>query len=157
MNDFNLKLLANKDYTFLYAVSGISGTLVSYAFGGWSGLLEVLLLMFAIDYISGITASLISGKGLKSSVGFWGLIKKGLMLLMVFLGHRIDLAMNMSIVMNGTIFFWMANEGVSIIENYGRCTIKVPPVFTKIFTIFQERAEIQVTDKGKSEQQKDDN
>lgn len=155
MNDFNLKLITNRDYTFLYAASGIIGTIVSYAFGGWSGLLEILLLMFVIDYISGCVASIKSGKGLRSSVGFWGLIKKGMMLLMVFLGHRIDLTLGMTIVMNGTIFFWLANEGVSIIENYGRLDLKIPPVFTKVFTIFQERATANQEDK--TEQQKDEN
>ncbi|MEK4008319.1 phage holin family protein [Paenibacillus sp. FSL H3-0333] len=152
MNDFNLKLLANRDYTFLYAASGIGGTIVSYAFGGWSGLLEILLLAFVVDYLSGCAASVKTGKGLKSSVGFWGLIKKGLMLLMVFMGHRIDLALGMNIVMNGSIFFWLANEGVSIIENYGRLDLKIPPVFSKVFTIFQERATVQ---EDKREQQKD--
>ncbi|WP_342421919.1 phage holin family protein [Paenibacillus sp. FSL E2-0178] len=155
MNDFNLKLIANRDYTFLYAASGIIGTIVSYAFGGWSGLLEILLWAFVIDYFSGCAASVKTGKGLKSSVGFWGLIKKGMMLLMVFLGHRIDLALGMTIVMNGTIFFWLANEGVSIIENYGRLDLKIPPVFTKVFTIFQERATANQEDK--TEQQKDEN
>lgn len=153
MNDFNLKLIANRDLSPYYALTGVIGTFVSYAFGGWSGLLEVLLLMFVVDYISGVAASLITGKGLKSSIGFWGLIKKGLMLLMVLLGHRIDLALNMNLVMNGTIIFWMSNELVSIFENYGRCKIDIPPVYKKLFTIFKEKAETSTNDpKNESEQ-----
>ncbi|WP_245864498.1 phage holin family protein [Paenibacillus donghaensis] len=152
MKDFNFKLLANKDYSFLYALSGAGGSILSYSFGGWSGLLEILLLMFAIDYISGCVASLKSGKGLKSSIGFWGLIKKGMMLLMVLLGHRIDLALNMNLVMNGTIVFWISNELVSIFENYGRMKINIPPIYKKIFTIFKDRAEAATKDEDKPEQ-----
>ncbi|ASA26384.1 hypothetical protein B9T62_19475 [Paenibacillus donghaensis] len=144
--------MANKDYSFLYALSGAGGSILSYSFGGWSGLLEILLLMFAIDYISGCVASLKSGKGLKSSIGFWGLIKKGMMLLMVLLGHRIDLALNMNLVMNGTIVFWISNELVSIFENYGRMKINIPPIYKKIFTIFKDRAEAATKDEDKPEQ-----
>ncbi|OME50673.1 hypothetical protein BSK59_22420 [Paenibacillus odorifer] len=125
----------------------MGGSILSYSFGGWSGLLEILLLMFLIDYLSGCFASLKSGKGLKSSIGFWGLIKKGMMLLMVLLGHRIDLALNMNIVMNGTIFFWISNELVSIFENYGRMKIDIPPIYKKIFTIFKDKAEAATTEK----------
>lgn len=148
MHEFELKLLANRDYTPLYAVSGVVGSTITYAFGGWSGLLEILLWMFLIDYCSGVAASLRMGKGLKSSVGFWGLLKKGLMILMVLLGHRIDLALNLNIIMNGTVFFWISNELVSIFENYGRLKINVPPVFKSIFTIFQENTEVEVKQKN---------
>jgi toxin secretion/phage lysis holin len=141
MNDLNLRLLANRNFAPLYTLSGVIGTLVSYAFGGWSGMLEILLWAFVVDYVSGVAASIKSGRGLKSSIGFWGLIKKGLMLLMVLLAHRIDLAMNLNYVMNGSICFWLANEGVSITENYGRLGLKIPSVFKKIFTIFQEQSE----------------
>ncbi|QDH19554.1 phage holin family protein [Saccharibacillus brassicae] len=140
MNDLPTKLLANRDYSTLYALSGVFGSITSYAFGGWSGLLEILLLFFAVDYLSGMFASIKTGKGLKSSVGFWGLLKKGLMMLMVLLGHRIDLALGLNIVMNGTIFFWLSNEAVSIIENYGRLGLKLPPVFRKMITILQEKS-----------------
>ncbi|MNC33575.1 Holin family protein [compost metagenome] len=103
-------------------------------------MLEVLLWAFVVDYVSGVAASIKSGKGLKSSIGFLGLCKKGLMLLIVLLAHRIDAAMDLNYVMNGTICFWLANEGVSITENYGRFGLKIPAVFKKIFAIFQEQS-----------------
>lgn len=140
MEHFTFKILANKDYAFGYSIFGVLGSIGTYAFGGWSGLLEILILFFAIDYISGCAASIKEGKGLRSTIGFWGLGKKGLMLLMVFLAHRIDLALGLNFVMNGVIYFWLANELVSILENYTRCGLKTPPVFKKILTIMQEKS-----------------
>ncbi|MNW48778.1 Holin family protein [compost metagenome] len=135
----NFKLLANKDYSSFYALSGVTGGILTYAFGGWSGLLELLVIVFAVDYVTGCAASVRSGKGLKSSVGLWGILKKGLMLLLVFLGHRIDVALGVDFVMNATIYFWLANELVSIVENYGRLDIKTPKVFKKVITVLQEK------------------
>lgn len=140
MDDVTFKILANKAYSLFYALTGITGSIVSYAFGGWSGVLELLLIFFAVDYITGCAVSIKTGRGLRSKVGLWGIAKKGLMLLLVFLGHQIDLALEMNFVMNTTIYFWLANELVSIIENYGRLGFKVPPVFKKIITVLQEKS-----------------
>lgn len=141
LENITFKLLANKDLSHMYFISGILGSSLTYAFGGWSGTLELLLWVFAIDYITGCAASIKEGKGLRSAVGFWGLFKKGLMLLMVFLGHRIDLALDFNVVMNGVIYFWLANELISIIENYGRCGLKTPTIFRKVIAILQEKSE----------------
>lgn len=148
MDKITFKLLANKDHSLFYALSGITGSIVSYAFGGWSGVLELLLLFFAVDYITGCAVSIKTGRGLRSKIGFLGIMKKGLMLLLVFLGHRIDLALGMNFVMNGTIYFWLANELVSIVENYGRLGFKVPPIFKKVITVLQEKngEEVEVKD-----------
>lgn len=108
-------------------------------YGGWTGVLELLIIVFGIDYVSGIAASIKEGRGLRSTVGFFGLCKKGMMLLMVFLGHKLDVALGTSIVMNGVIYFWLANEVVSILENYTRCGLKTPTVFKDILTILQEK------------------
>lgn len=156
MDNFSLKLLANKDYTQWYTLSGFTGGFISYAFGGWSGILEILLLVFAVDYISGCAASIKEKKGLKSTVGFFGICKKGLMLLMVFLGHRFDLALGLNIVMNGIIYFWLANELVSILENYARCGLKTPVILNKILTILQEKSgeKTEVKPDAKKDEQK---
>ncbi|MBX4147493.1 phage holin family protein [Paenibacillus lautus] len=140
MDDITFKILANKDHSLWYALSGVTGSIVSYAFGGWSGVLELLLIFFAVDYVTGCAASIKTGKGLRSNVGRQGIMKKGFMLLLVFLGHKIDTALQMNIVMNATIYFWLANELVSIVENYGRLGFKVPGVFKKVITVLQEKS-----------------
>ena len=139
MDDFSLKLLANKDLSHIFALFGVTGSVLTYAFGGWSGILELLLWFFAADYVTGCYASLKEKKGLRSTIGFRGLGKKGLMLLMVFLGRQIDVALSLDIVMNSIIYFWLANELVSILENYARCDIKTPNILSKVLAILQEK------------------
>lgn len=110
-------------------------------YGGWTQLIELLLIFIAVDYATGIIASLREGKGLNSEVGFWGLGKKGLLLLVVFLGHRIDIALQIDYVMNGAIFFYLTNELLSIVENYGRIGMPLPPVIKKIITVLKEKTD----------------
>lgn len=150
MKDIPFKLLANKDHSLFYALAGVTGSIVSYAFGGWSRVLELLLIFFAVDYVTGCAVSIKTGKGLRSKVGMWGIMKKGFMLLLVFLGHQIDIALQMNLVMNATIYFWLANELVSIIENYGQLGFKVPGVFKKVITVLQEKSGEQPTDKDEN-------
>lgn len=149
MENITFKILANKDHSLFYTLTGVTGSIVSYAFGGWSGVLELLLIFFAVDYITGCAASIKTGKGLRSKVGMWGILKKGLMLLLVFLGHKIDTAMQMNFVMNATIYFWLANELISITENYGRLGFKVPGVFKKVITVLQEKSGEDKSDQNK--------
>ncbi len=141
MYDLSFKFLANRDWTWLYTLSGFFGAIITYAFGGWSGNLELLFVFFAVDYITGCAASLKERKGLKSTIGFWGLFKKGLILLMVFMAHRIDMALGTNYVMSGVIYFWLANELVSSLENYGRIGIKVPGILRKVITVLQVKSE----------------
>ena len=70
LNDFSFKFLANRDWTWLFTLSGFGGAIFTYAFGGWSGILELLLIFFAIDYIIGCAASLKERKGLKAQLDF---------------------------------------------------------------------------------------
>lgn len=139
MDHFPYKLLANRDFSFFYACSGMAGSAITYAFGGWSGILEILFLFFIVDYISGCFASIKEGKGLRSTLGFWGLLKKGLMLLIVLIGHRIDVALGLNFVMSGVIYFWLSNELVSILENYSRLGMRTPDALTKVLAILQDK------------------
>lgn len=109
-----------------FSAIGMFGGIVTYAFGAWSELLSFFLLVMAMDYVTGIVASLKEGSGLNSSVGFWGIAKKGLVLLVIVLAHRIDILCGTNAVMVGAIYFYLANELVSIIENCGRMGVPLP-------------------------------
>ncbi|AHD04570.1 phage holin family protein [Paenibacillus larvae] len=112
---------------FIFSSStAVLGTIITYAFGGWSDLLSFFLLTIAIDYITGIAASIKEGKGLDSNTGYWGLARKGLILLVILLAHRLDLLMKTNVVMNASVFFYLANELISITENYGRLGLPMP-------------------------------
>jgi toxin secretion/phage lysis holin len=117
----------------------VIGTVATYAFGGWSQLFAVFLLTIAIDYVTGIAASLKEKKGLNSEVGFWGLAKKGLMLLIIMLAHRMDIAFEIDILMTGAIYFYLANELISITENYGRLGLPMPDSIRKLIEILKNK------------------
>lgn len=121
--------------------AGILGAFITYAFGGWNELLSFFLLAIAIDYATGIVASLKEKKGLSSEVGFWGLAKKGFMLLVVILAHRLDVLMQTDFVMDGAIYFYLANELISITENYGRIGLPLPKQVKKMIAILKDRGE----------------
>lgn len=93
----------------------------------------------AIDYITGIAAAIYDRSGLDSRVGFWGLLKKGLIMLVVLLSHRIDLLLGVDIAMGGAIAFYTVNELLSIIENYGRMGLPLPSQLRGIVRLLRNR------------------
>ncbi len=119
--------------------AGVLGAVVTYAFGGWSELLGFFLLAIAIDYATGIVASLKEKKGLSSDIGFWGLLKKGFMLLVILLAHRLDVLMGTDVIMVGAIYFYLANELISITENYGRMGLPLPDQVKKMIAVLKDR------------------
>ncbi|MFD0587840.1 holin family protein [Paenibacillus sp. GCM10027627] len=124
-----IKLLTTKE---LGLYGGFS-ILITQAFGEWSPAMTLLVILMGSDYLTGLLASLKEGKGLKSSVSFWGLVRKGLMMLSVLIAHHIDIVMSTNVVMIGTIYFWYGNESISLIENYGRMGLPLPdPIKNKI-------------------------
>ncbi|UHA76161.1 phage holin family protein [Paenibacillus sp. 481] len=118
--------------TALNSIGGVCGVVLTFMFGEWTHLLTLFMLTIAVDYISGIAASLREGKGLSSLVGFWGLARKAFMLLIITLAHHMDNALGTSWIKDGSIYFYLANELISITENYGRLGLPLP---TKIRNI----------------------
>jgi len=115
------------------------GAAASYAFGEWNQLFAVFLLTIAIDYVTGVAAALKERKGLNSEVGFWGLAKKALMLLIIMLAHRMDIAFDINVLMTGSIYFYLANELISITENYGRLGLPMPDALRKMIEVLKNK------------------
>jgi toxin secretion/phage lysis holin len=105
---------------YINLFAGVVGALITWAFGGWSGLLELFFIFIVLDYITGVSASFKEGQGLSSEVGLWGLLTKALMIAAVLVGHRADLAFNTDFIMMGIVYAFLANELISISENYAR-------------------------------------
>lgn len=103
------------------------GAIVGYLWGGWSTLLGVLLAFVIIDYVTGLLAAGSKGK-LSSAIGFEGIARKVVIFLLVSVAHLIDVSLggNNDIFRDATIFFYIANELISIIENAGRAGLPVP-------------------------------
>jgi toxin secretion/phage lysis holin len=121
--------------------AGLLGASISYAFGGWSELLAFFLLAIVIDIITGVTASVKEGSGLQSSVGFTGLAKKAFMFIAILLAHRIDLLMGTTFVMDGALYCYLANELISITENYGRIGLPLPDGVKRVISVLKDRGD----------------
>jgi toxin secretion/phage lysis holin len=120
-------------------VASLAGGAITFLVGGWSELLTLFLFIIVLDYVSGISASIIEGKGLSSAVGYKGLLKKFAIILIVALSFQIDKALGLNVVMSGTIYFFMANELISVIENYGRMGLPLPSQIKKTIEILKDK------------------
>ena len=101
--------------------------------GGLDGLLYALIAFVVVDYITGVMCAVVDKK-LSSEVGFRGIFKKILIFAMVALGHTLDMHVigevgvvgDYSAIRTAIIFFYIANEGVSLLENTVRLGLPVP-------------------------------
>ncbi len=109
-------------------VAAIGGSLVTYLFGGWSALIKILVAFVVIDYVTGVLAAAINGK-LNSDIGLKGIAKKVFIFIIVACGHLVDNAMGtQDIVRDAAIYFYIANELLSILENAGEIGLPVPDI-----------------------------
>jgi toxin secretion/phage lysis holin len=123
------------------ANSGIAfiGSAIAYFFGEWSQLLMLFFFVIIMDYITGLMAAIIE-KNVSSAIGFKGLIKKFAMVFIIALCHQLDKFTGNSVIMTGAIFFFLANELVSITENYGRIGLPLPPQLKNIIKTLRDKS-----------------
>ena len=110
-------------------IAAIGGLLGGFL-GGLDGFLYALIAFVVIDYITGVMCAVVNKK-LSSEVGFKGIFKKILIFCMVAVGHIIDtrilgVAGDGSAIRTAVIFFYLANEGISLLENTTRLGLPVP-------------------------------
>ncbi|MFW5438126.1 phage holin family protein [Paenibacillus apiarius] len=118
---------------------GIFGVIVTHAFGGWPALLTVLLIIVAIDFATGVMASGAEGK-LKSSIGLIGIARKVFIFLVVAVAYQVDSILgDQTLLRDTTIFFYIANELLSIIENGGRLGVPLPQAFIKAVEVLKSK------------------
>ncbi|GEC93914.1 phage holin family protein [Brevibacillus brevis] len=122
---------------FFKTAFAAGGAIASFLFGGWSPLLTVLLTFVAIDYVSGMVAAGAEGK-LSSRIGFLGIARKVFIFAMVAIAHLVDTALgDQHVLRDATIFFYLANELLSIIENAGRVGLPVPTPIKKAVDVLK--------------------
>ncbi|EJS13403.1 phage holin family protein [Bacillus mycoides] len=111
------------------------GGFCGYFLGGWDAMLQILVTMAAIDYLTGVIAAGYNGE-LKSKVGFKGIAKKVVLFLLIGVAAQLDTAFGSnSAIREATIFFFMGNELLSLLENAGRMGIKLPSALTNAVEI----------------------
>ena len=122
-------------------IAGIGGWL-GWFLGGCDGLLYALIAFVVIDYITGVMCAVVD-KNLSSEVGFRGIFKKVLIFLLVGIGHLLDAQVigTGSVVRTAVIFFYISNEGVSLLENAGHLWLPIPSKIKVVLEQLHERAE----------------
>jgi toxin secretion/phage lysis holin len=122
-------------------VAAAFGASVGFFFGGWSESLTLLVSLVGIDYLTGFLASAVEGR-LSSRVGFRGIPKKIMIFVMVAVGHLVDTAIGTNhMFRDAAIFFYCANELVSILENAGRMGLPVPERLRQTIDVLRGRSE----------------
>ncbi|WP_088810152.1 MULTISPECIES: holin family protein [Listeria] len=113
---------------------------VAFFFGGGSVLIQVLLIFTVADYVAGLLTAGFRGN-LRSRVGFQGIARKLAIFILVAIAHQADLVTgNKNLVRDAVIFFYLANELISILENFVQMGVKVPRVLKSLVDIFQSNA-----------------
>jgi len=107
-------------------VAAIGGT-IGYFLGGLDGFLYALIAFVVIDYLTGIMVAILERK-LSSEIGFRGIFKKVLIFSLVAVAHIIDsqLIQTGSAIRTAVIFFYLSNEGISILENTAKIGLPIP-------------------------------
>ncbi len=128
--------------------AGILGSALSWLFGGWDAALQALAVCMAADYLSGLCVAGIfrhsqktKSGGLSSRVGFEGLVRKGMMLLIVLIAHRLDIMMGMLYLRDGVCAAFIANELLSIIENAGMMGIPIPKIIRNAIDVLKQKGD----------------
>lgn len=122
------------------------GGFIAGLFGGWDGMLTALIVVMAVDYLSGVLVAVMNKSlksengGLNSQVGAKGIAKKGLILLMVLLGTTLDNALgDQYMFRNMIVWFYIANEGLSILENYAMTDLPFPDKIKSVLEQWKEK------------------
>ena len=116
--------------------------------GGWDYGLKTLIILMAVDYISGLVVAGVfknSNKSesgtLDSKAGFKGLCRKCMIVLFVLIGNHLDLMIGVDYVRNAIIIGFAANELISIVENAGQMGVPVPKVVLNAIEVLKEKEE----------------
>lgn len=118
---------------------GLGGGLASFLFGGWSALIQTLVLFIVLDYVFAVLVAATHGK-LSSKIGFKGIAKKVAILVLVAVAHQIDNIMgDNSLVRDSVIFFFLANELISILETCAKTGIPIPDALTKMVGVLKDK------------------
>ena len=127
--------------TIQVVFAGIGGWL-GWFLGGCDGLLYALIAFVVIDYITGVMCAIIN-RELSSAVGFKGIFRKVMIFLLVGIANIIDVQVigTGAVLRTAVIFFYISNEGVSLLENAGHLGLPIPEKIKTVLEQLHDRAE----------------
>lgn len=121
------------------------GSWIANALGGWDTAMILLVALMMADYITGVLVAAVwhrsnksANGGLDSKAGFKGLLKKGVILLLVWIGVLLDKALGAAYVRTAVILFFVGNEGLSLLENLGLMGVPYPDFLQRTLEALKE-------------------
>lgn len=131
-------------WNVIQAVFAAVGGWLGYFLGGCDGLLYALLAFVVLDYITGIMCAVVDKK-LSSAVGFKGICRKVLIFALVGIGHLLDTQVigSGSVLRTAVIFFYISNEGLSLVENAAYLGLPIPSKLHKVLEQLHDRSEVE--------------
>lgn len=125
--------------TMQYVISGIGG-FVGWFLGGVDGFLYALLVFVVVDYLTGLMAAYIQKK-ISSEVGFRGICRKVAIFCLVGIAHILDVQVikTGSVLRTAIVFFYLSNEGISILENITVIGLPVPQKLKDVLEQIREK------------------
>lgn len=129
-------------WNLIQIVFAALGGWVGHFLGGWDGPLYALVTFITIDYASGVMCAIVD-RQLSSEVGFRGICKKIVILVLVGIGSILDsqIVGSGGVIRTAVIFYYLSNEGVSILENAARLDLPIPEKLKNVLTQLKEESE----------------
>ena len=120
----------------------VVGGWLGYFLGGYDGLLYALVVFMVVDYITGVMCA-VSDKKLSSAVGFKGICRKVLILMLVGIANLLDVEVigTGAVLRTAVIFFYLSNEGVSLLENAAHLGLPIPEKLKAVLAQLHKKAE----------------
>ena len=143
-------------WNVIQAIFAAVGGWLGYFLGGCDGLLYALLAFVVMDYITGIMCA-VADKKLSSAVGFKGICRKVLIFALGGIGHLLDTQVigSGSVLRTAIIFFYISNEGLSLVENAAYLGLPIPVKLRKVLEQLHDRSEKEDDGKEAVEEKKE--
>lgn len=129
-------------WDYIRTAAAVLGGWLGWFFGDMDGFFYTLLAFTIVDFITGLMAAWVN-KELSSAVGYKGICRKVAIFILVGIAHIVDsyLIGAGSILRNAVIFFYLANEGVSILENAGKLGLPIPEYLKQALVQLKDKAD----------------
>ena len=147
-------MTAKSIYYIVLTAIAAAGTAIAEHMGGWDHLTALLAWVMAVDYLTGALCAAVWHRspktetgGYETRAGFKGLVRKGVIVLIVMIAAELDKLTNTTAMRTATILFFVANDGMSILENLGIMGVPYPPALKNAFEVLRRKS----SDKGDGE------
>lgn len=138
----------NIAYASIVSAIGAAGAYIANFFGGWDSSLTTLVVFMAVDYITGLLVAIVFHKSpktatgtLESRVGWKGLCRKGVTLVIVLVACRLDMVAGTNFLRDTAVIAFIVNETLSIIENAGLMGIPIPKAITNVVDTLKNKVD----------------